>query len=238
MSANYSVQLPDPWGGGGLGVRNWPHGSSANLSESRVWKPTLTSLWAKPRSGSADTFEAILVQMRMPEAAATQYGCPRILWLSISAPSPTLLNVTLLPFDKRGTRLPEALWIGFSPLVPGRSPDWVLDKMGTEINFAETVKNGSRYLHGIGAGVSLQSSSARQLFGIRSLDAALVAPRPQPRLPNFESGDADGSGGVAFNLLNNMWLTNYILWYPWHQQEKGGPEEMLTLPVYRFLLEL
>ena len=62
MSANYSVQLPDPWGGGGLGVRNWPHGSSANLSESRVWKPTLTSLWAKPRSGSADTFEAILVR--------------------------------------------------------------------------------------------------------------------------------------------------------------------------------
>ena len=34
MSANYSVQLPDPWGGGGLGVRNWPHGSSAN-----TWRP-------------------------------------------------------------------------------------------------------------------------------------------------------------------------------------------------------
>ena len=53
-----------------------------------------------------------------------------------------------------------------------------------------------------------------------------------------DGSGADGSGGVAFNLLNNMWLTNYILWYPWHQQEKGGSEEMLTLPVYRFLLEL
>ena len=37
----------------------------------------------------------------------------------------------------------------------------------------------------------------------------------QARLPNFESGPVDESRGVAFNLFNNMWMCNYVLWYPW-----------------------
>ena len=33
----------------------------------------------------------------------------------------------------------------------------------------------------------------------------------------FESGPVDESRGVAFNLFNNMWMCNYVLWYPFDE---------------------
>ena len=74
---------------------------------------------------------------------------------------------------------------------------------------------------------------------MRSLDAALVAPREQARLPNFESGPIGAAeAGVAFNLFNNMWLCNYVLWYPWQPQPGAEMVEPVTLPVYRFFLDM
>lgn len=96
-----------------------------------------------------------------------------------------------------------------------------MDKMGTRVGFDDTCLNGSKYLHGIGNnGVTLEAPTGKgkertALLKIRLLDAALVAPRSQARLPNFESGPAVAESGpnvegIAFNLVNNMWLTNYV----------------------------
>lgn len=224
MSANYSVTIPDPWSNkkgvaGGLGVRNWPNDSSAGLSESRVWRPTLTAMYSK--SSPEPDSSTILIELTMPSVAATQYGCPKTVWVSVAAvvlnderlnDERSVLNVTVIALEKRGTRLPEQMWIGFSPLAglpAGRAAEWQMDKMGTRVSFAETVKNGSKYLHGIGhGGVTLEQQAAsaaeprRPLVGVQSLDAALVAPRGQARLPNFESGPiGPASDGVAFNLF-------------------------------------
>ena len=155
----------------------------------------------------------------MPSTAATQYGCPKTIWVTVAAAvlnERSVLNVTVVALEKRGTRLPEQMWIGFSPhatgLASGRVAVWQMDKMGTRVSFAETVKNGSKYLHGIGTGgVTLEQQAAsaaeprRPLIRVQSLDAALVAPQGQARLPNFESGPIGlASDGVAFNLFNNM----------------------------------
>ena len=164
MSANYSVTIPDPWGGGGLGVRNWPHDSSANLSESKVWRPALRSMYTK--SSGAKAVSAVLLELAMPAQAVTQYGCPKTVWVSVAlavgggSGELSTVNVTVVAMEKRGTRLPEQMWVGFSPLTGQDAATWQMDKMGTRVSFGETVKNGSKYLHGVGGGgVTLEASA-------------------------------------------------------------------------------
>jgi hypothetical protein len=38
---------------------------------------------------------------------------------------------------------------------------------------------------------------------------------------------------------SNMWLCNYIMWYPWQPQPGAKMDDAgLTLPVYRFLVSM
>ena len=124
--------------------------------------------------------------------------------------------IKLIPLDKAATRLPEAMWVGFSP--PQQQHEvWSVDKMGTRVAFNETVKNGSRYLHGVASGVSLgtrpKTKHSQPRFVVRSVDTALVAPKLQAEIPLFEAGAPDDTGGIAYNLFNNGWLCNYVIWY-------------------------
>ena len=121
------------------------------------------------------------------------------------------VEIKLIPLGKAATRLPEAMWVGFSP--PQRQHEvWSLDKMGTVVTFNETVKNGSRYLHGVDSGVSLGMEKRPPRFTVRSADTALVAPKLQAEIPLFEAGTPDDTAGIAYNLFNNGWLCNYVIW--------------------------
>ena len=48
----------------------------------------------------------------------------------------------------------------------------------------------------------------------RSLDAALVSPGDPTPFPVLDT-PPDMSQGVSFNLANNIWGTNYIMWQPY-----------------------
>ena len=51
----------------------------------------------------------------------------------------------------------------------------------------------------------------------RTLDAALVSPGFPTPFPNVRHAP-DLSEGVSFNLANNIWGTNYIMWQPYSGQ--------------------
>lgn len=63
----------------------------------------------------------------------------------------------------------------------------------------------------------------------RSLDAALVSPGEPIPFPNART-KPDLSKGMAYNLANNIWGTNYIMWQPYEQEQ----ERMR----FRFLLQM
>lgn len=63
----------------------------------------------------------------------------------------------------------------------------------------------------------------------RSLDAALVSPGEPLPFPNART-KPDLSKGMAYNLANNIWGTNYIMWQPYEQEQ----ERMR----FRFLLQM
>lgn len=49
---------------------------------------------------------------------------------------------------------------------------------------------------------------------VESLDAGVVAPGGDS-LMNFTNNQPDvAERGMSFNLFNNLWGTNYVMWYP------------------------
>ena len=81
-----------------------------------------------------------------------------------------------------------------------------LRKLGAWIDPLGVVSHGNRALHAVDAGVR-----AGDLF-IKTLDTALVAPGT-PHLTNFDDAQPSLEQGVFFNLYNNIWGTNFPMWY-------------------------
>ena len=52
------------------------------------------------------------------------------------------------------------------------------------------------------------------IWRCRSLDAALVSPGKPTPFPNVRHAP-DLAHGMAFNLANNIWGTNYVMWQPY-----------------------
>jgi hypothetical protein len=131
---------------------------------------------------------------------------------------------------KAPTRLPESAWLEVRPELSRHPPGCTLnvDKLGGAVDTADVVPDGGAYLHGsdpsggiawmCGTGQSPPTAEAR----VRSLDAALVAPGSNTNLYRWDAYNStppNAQDGAAFNLLNNLYATNYILWYPWNAED-------------------
>ena len=117
------------------------------------------------------------------------------------------LDMTVTVLDKPAVRLPEALWVSF------RFDDIkgiVAEKCGSEVNILDVVPGGNRRMHGIDGYVDVITDKGT--IRITSLDA-----------PIFTVGERNGIGysrdfpklseGVHFCLFNNLWSTNFNLWW-------------------------
>lgn len=142
-------------------------------------------------------------------------GAPRRLVLSLRVPPTSeVLHLALVAAGKTPTRLPESLWLRFAPPTASADPgSWLLHKLGTAISPSTVLLNGSAGMHAVddlhGAVVSAQPPR-RETLAIVPLDAALVSPGTPALLPKVVRSPRDVQGGVAFNLLNNAWGTNYV----------------------------
>lgn len=107
------------------------------------------------------------------------------------------------------TRLPEAGWIGFRlPAIPARTR---MRKLGLEWDPADVVTGGGRHLHALDGPVQLDFADGLQLE-VTSHDALLYAPCGPHLLVDPEKPYRSGSE-IWFNLFNNVWNTNFPLWF-------------------------
>ena len=180
-------------------------GIAAAGAVSRWWLPRLTGLWHTRLAAG----ERILVELAMPAEATERFGCPRLVTLAIELPdAEPAAYLDLSWFEKPACRLPEALWLSFSP--PAVDVDgWLLEKMGRPIAPREVVHNGSRRLHAVEA---IRYRNLREHLRIETLDAPLVAPG-EPALLNFTNQSPPLRQGMHVNLYNNVWGTNFPMWY-------------------------
>ena len=118
------------------------------------------------------------------------------------------LEVCLDWFDKKATRLPQALWLSIC-LNTSDPQGWVFSKLGTLINPMHVAAKGNRCYHAIEyAGYKGSEGQYR----ITPLDSPLAALGKRKML-QFDNRFEDPSGGLHCNVYNNIWGTNFPLWY-------------------------
>ncbi|WP_256760860.1 DUF5054 domain-containing protein [Cohnella sp. WQ 127256] len=154
--------------------------------------------------------DIVFVILRAPSIAVKQYGAPEKIVIEYRfSKHHRQVDVTLHWFDKQANRLPEAIWLSFAPKVDNPN-QWKMDKLGEEISPLEVVKNGNRNLHAVNRGVFYHGADGGA--SIETLDAALVSPG-EGRLLQHDNTFAGLDGGMHFLLYNNVWGTNFPMWY-------------------------
>jgi hypothetical protein len=155
--------------------------------------------------------EHVLLELAFPKICSQRFGAPAILTLEIRQADASTLDMELRWYEKPATRIAEALWFHFRFPVSSRK-GWWIHKLGGEIDPFDVVPRGSRHLHIANHGAGVRSPASGN-WTVSSQEAALLAPGT-PRLVDYRTSQPDPHrNGLAFNLLNNTWGTNFPMWY-------------------------
>lgn len=171
-----------------------------------LYAPELSQLYLTRN----ETTDQIWAELTMPMKAVRDYGAPGKLAIAYTFYNDRpAIDVNLNWWDKDANRLPEASWFSFAPRIDNPS-QWKMDKLGELISPLSVVKNGNRNMHGVDSGMYYEGADGRVV--IETLDAPLVCPG-EKRLLQFDNTFAPHEGGFHFNLHNNLWGTNYRMWF-------------------------
>lgn len=179
---------------------NWRDFAKPGLSsvaKKAIYKPELTSIQL-----SADSQRARL-SLRLPKASVRNLGAKAI-FLELEAVADGLC-LRLEICDKPACRMPEAYWFSFQPQLQP-SARWEFKKLGAWIDPSDVVRGGNRCLHAVNQ--ELRAGDVQ----LTTLDAALVAPE-HGNLLEFSQRLPCVDAGVSVNLYNNIWGTNFPMWY-------------------------
>ena len=200
---------------------------SNNFTESATWRPTLQRLFIQN-----GTSEFILARLQMPTPSLI-YGAPSRIYLKISQSksSKSGLDLSYTTIGKQPTMIGESSSISFVPRSLASGSPWRLMKLGHEIDPEGVLDGGNQFVHAVWGGFSVKT--AQGVLSLDSLDAMNVNPitsefpvgNPLPA-SYIESTAKAGKGlnrlaagsikGMAVNLHNNLWNTNYPLYYPYY----------------------
>jgi hypothetical protein len=178
-------------------------------ARSEEWQPAS----AEVRFESSDLDDRILVALEFKDDEAFDSGrasFPRRAYIEIALPKrEPAIHLTVSWFGKPATRMPEALWLTFNPIVED-GKGWSLDKTGEAVSPFDVVTSGNRHMHSLQKGFAYAGSGAE--FAVETLDAPVVALGRRSPLC-FSNDQPDLSQGIHSCLFNNAWGTNYIMWY-------------------------
>eukprot|EP01125_Pyxidicula_operculata_P012339 TRINITY_DN404_c0_g1_i1.p1 TRINITY_DN404_c0_g1~~TRINITY_DN404_c0_g1_i1.p1 ORF type:complete len:756 (+),score=195.29 TRINITY_DN404_c0_g1_i1:7-2274(+) len=174
------------------------------------WIPQVVGMFQKNYTDRVE----VLIQLQLDPQSSVIFGAPKQveLYIIISTQTPSI-KLELQWFEKTATRLPEAMWLKFRPIV-GDPKNWWMDVMGSPVSPYEVVVNGSRHMHAVWEGIWYKNQNTGVNLNITSLDAHLVAPGDTDHLLWFDGQNLpDVDGGMHFNIYNNLWGTAFNQWY-------------------------
>lgn len=138
------------------------------------------------------TGEVFWSELRFDPALEEKYGLPTFFVREEGE------SVEVRMVGKQASRLPQALWLKFNDFDGAIE----VNKLGQWIN--PTTARGCQLIMGFDSGIRNENRE------IVSLDAALVAPFGKRLL---EYGVTDLVPEPWFNLYNNIWNTNFPMWF-------------------------
>jgi len=178
-------------------------------ARSQSWSPTLTELRVEQRPQGHRVVGRLTIDD--PQALASgRAAFPRSLYLELLLPdAEPVVHLSFYCFDKAATRMPEALWLTFNPVVDDPR-GWTIDKSDQPISPFDVVTAGSRHQHAVTTGFAYKD--AQGSFEVETLDAPFIALGEKSPL-NFSRSQPDLTSGIHCGLFNNAWGTNYIMWF-------------------------
>ena len=219
-----------------------------NVTDSARPKSTINHIAMTELYQSLDSLE-FCAKLVPTEELTEYYGAPVIIWncVAISPPSdpngnafPLKLVFKVSMLGKTATRLPEATMYSFTP-TPQGTKQWSHQLFKVEaytgnskvptggITLDSVVKNGSFYQHAVEE-LYLINEDDKFVFKAKSIEVPLVCPifdsttgftTPNP-LPILSRPEQTAMlRGFAFNIHNNVWNTNYPLWYPFDSTDEN-----------------
>eukprot|EP00045_Choanoeca_perplexa_P014370 m.168729 g.168729 ORF g.168729 m.168729 type:complete len:726 (-) comp16655_c1_seq1:414-2591(-) len=184
--------------------------------------PVLSNIYLKESSSGV----SVLVKSSLNNATlVSDYGAPQAIWtnytlVSVEGAAQLLVAVRLL--NKTATRLPESMWVRFEPEVGAASDaTWRMAKLTGEVSPWDVHLNGSRHLHAVSEdGLTCQESTQSATLQIQPLDTPVVSigdtnPFPTPS----GAWEPSNSKGAHSCLFDNIWGTNYVMWYPYDPKD-------------------
>lgn len=162
------------------------------------------------------------------------YGASERIWLEVSLPEvvdPSLdvpIDITVYVVNKTPTRIPESLSLYF------RFNDELLDvkrmlisKLGEYVSVLDVIKNGSKHVHASDEGIKFGGSVP---LSVKAWDTNVVSTLGTILFPGVAEDAAVGNE-FSFNMFNNLWGTNYIMWYPFLPGDESSKYRFtITLP--------
>jgi hypothetical protein len=197
---------------------NSPGYNKVNLTqnaapESRSWPIKMIALYL-----SRDVPCEFYAELKMVDAKAnTYYGAPETVFIHYIV-RPTEINIDLQWFNKPSTRLPEAFFFAFSLDAQQMAAPWTLSKLGHPVDPLNVLLNGSQHQHVVDdngvtcAGVQISSPDVPIVCPITGRKPISIYPAPLHPI-------TDPITGMAFNIYNNIWETNWIFWYPFNVED-------------------
>ena len=195
----------DAYWAGSMGELFLPEGYKRSGAQSLVREPRLEALY---RRDTAD-YTALLARLRFPDEASEAYGAPTELWLEYRFLNGSpVIEMEAKWFGKSATRIREASWFSMIPLQTKDADGWRMEKVDSLVSPTKVVSFGSRNLHAVWEKIENRGEGIR----FETLDATLFAPGSLS-VYDFHNEIPDMKGGIHINLHNNMWDTNYRVWY-------------------------
>lgn len=192
----------------------WLTHYSRNLEETAVWalgdfaRPGMNRVEGKYPSGrfpysvekmSADHSQ-VIVNLVCDEKLCKELGAPRLIQVVYTL-TESGLNIDVYWYKKDANRLTEAIYMHIFP-----AQDIQLKKLGFLVNPQEVTNNGSRNLHAV-------QSVMLDDFEIINHHSPLVSVG-KGKILEFDNKFEDvKKDGLSFVLYNNVWGTNFPLWY-------------------------
>jgi len=202
--ANYVISTAD-WAKKDFGKPNIERFGAV----SQNWLPSLVDL----RSEENEQGHRILASLAIHDPESIQSGraaFPQKMYLELSLPkAEPVVHLNFYWFQKPATRLPEALWLTFNPIVSSQR-GWTMDKSGESVSPFDVVPSGNRHMHAVSTGFRYADDEGS--FLVETLDAPVFAVGERSPL-NFSRSQPNLSSGIHCSLFNNAWGTNYIMWF-------------------------
>jgi len=156
-----------------------------------------------------DNYDSILVEYNINEVLSNDYGAPRIVQVKYCFHKEfNAFDYEINWFNKDANRMPEAIWVNFN-LNLKDIDSWRMKKINSYLHLTDIAINGNRNLSAV---EELKYEKDGKQLIIRNIHAPLFS-MGKGKILQFDNKFEELNDGISFNLYNNVWGTNFPMWY-------------------------